>query len=147
MRRRWKMFFFFGVIGMVMGIFGILSDGFEHIHGLILGTFCILISFKIMDKRDRAKYIKKYRGKPIIKTFFRDTIQFFKIWQPFTIWIRVREPWRTARWVYNKAELVMMPRYEQTRYWTGKNYLYKVYFQTIEQGKDEIIMWRKRRIR
>ena len=80
------------------------------------------------------KYIK-------FRLFFRDLIRFF------TIWIRVREPWRKARWVYNKAELVMMPRYEQTRYWTGKKYLYKVYYKTIEQGRDEIIMWRKRRIK
>jgi len=76
-----------------------------------------------------------------------------KMWRDFkrifTYWHKIQ---RVPRWVHRAKRrwLHSLPDYapyEMTKYFYGKNWIYKIYFKTIAQGQWKEMYYRKRRVR
>mgnify|MGYP001560531294 CR=1 FL=1 len=78
----------------------------------------------------------------VFKKFWRD------IKRTFIFWIPIRNPPKWVWKVYNNWERKLQTHpYDMTKHFVGKNYIYKVFCETIEQGRVELHWYRKKRIR
>lgn len=71
-----------------------------------------------------------------------------EIRRSFTFWMPIEDPPRWVRKAYDRwEEKLLTHAYGMVKHFVGKNYIYKVYCETVGQGQVELHWYRKKRIR
>jgi hypothetical protein len=75
-----------------------------------------------------------------------------EIRRSLTYWRKIKNPPNWVKKATDRYEMSYMKKYRQSpydkvTYFTGKNWLYKAYFETIEQGRYVAHYYKKKRIK